>query len=116
MNINKPIFIKISPDESDKTIINIITHISNSSLSGIIATNTTIDKSMLVNDEIKSIDGGLSGEPIFNGNRLNACLLLRNKSKDMPLIGVGGVLSKKTLMKKLMLVLKPCSTIYRLYH
>ena len=100
LNIIKPIFLKISPDESDKTIINIITHIENSSLSGIIATNTTIDKSMLVNEKIKSIDGGLSGEPIMNKSTQRLSFI-KSKSKDLPLIGVGGVLSKEDFNEKI---------------
>ena len=100
LNIIKPIFLKISPDESDKTIINIITHIENSSLSGIIATNTTIDKSMLVNEKIKSIDGGLSGEPIMNKSTQRLSFI-KSKSKDIPLIGVGGVLSKEDFNEKI---------------
>ena len=100
LNIIKPIFLKISPDESDKTIINIITHIENSSLSGIIATNTTIDKSMLVSEKIKSIDGGLSGEPIMNKSTQRLSFI-KSKSKDIPLIGVGGVLSKEDFNEKI---------------
>ena len=100
LGINKPIFIKISPDESDNTISNIISDIENSSLSGIIATNTTIDKSMLANEEIKLIDGGLSGEPLMNKST-QSLHSIKSKSKDIPLIGVGGVLSKEDFNKKI---------------
>ena len=100
LDISKPVFLKISPDESDETISNIITHVQNSSFSGIIATNTTIDKSMLVNEEIKLIDGGLSGEPLMNKST-EKLSYIRSKSKDIKLIGVGGVLSKEDYDKKI---------------
>ena len=100
LDISKPVFLKISPDESDETISNIITHVENSSLSGIIATNTTIDKSMLANEEIKLIDGGISGEPLMNKST-EKLSYIRSKSKDIKLIGVGGVLSKEDFDKKI---------------
>ena len=100
LDISKPVFLKISPDESDETISNIITHVENSSFSGIIATNTTIDKSMLANEEIKLIDGGLSGEPLMNKST-EKLSYIRSKSKDIKLIGVGGVLSKEDYDKKI---------------
>ena len=100
LDISKPVFLKISPDESDETISNIITHVENSSFSGIIATNTTIDKSMLVNEEIKLIDGGISGEPLMNKST-EKLSYIRSKSKDIKLIGVGGVLSKEDYDKKI---------------
>ena len=100
LDISKPVFLKISPDESDETISNIITHVENSSFSGIIATNTTIDKSMLVNEEIKLIDGGISGEPLMNKST-EKLSYIRSKSIDIKLIGVGGVLSKEDYDKKI---------------
>ena len=100
LDISKPVFLKISPDESDETISNIITHVEDSSFSGIIATNTTIDKSMLVNEEIKLIDGGISGEPLMNKST-EKLSYIRSKSKDIKLIGVGGVLSKEDYDKKI---------------
>ena len=100
LDISKPVFLKISPDESDETISNIITHVEDSSFSGIIATNTTIDKSILVNEEIKLIDGGISGEPLMNKST-EKLSYIRSKSKDIKLIGVGGVLSKEDYDKKI---------------
>ena len=47
--IKIPLFLKISPDESNTIIENIIEIVKNSSFSGIVATNTTIDKSSLSN-------------------------------------------------------------------
>ena len=55
---------------------------------------------MLVNEKIKSIDGGLSGEPIMNKSTQRLSFI-KSKSKDIPLIGVGGVLSKEDFNEKI---------------
>ena len=47
LNYTNPVFLKISPDETQATIKDIVDKINNSSFSGLIATNTTIDKKIL---------------------------------------------------------------------
>ena len=100
LGIIKPIFLKISPDESQETMNNIIDNIKNSCFSGIIATNTTIDKSNIKNKKVKSIEGGLSGEPLMDKST-EKLSYIRSISGDMPLIGVGGILSKKDFDRKI---------------
>jgi dihydroorotate dehydrogenase len=100
LGIVKPIFLKISPDESEETIDNIIKHIENSSFSGIIATNTTIDKSNVKNEKIKSIEGGLSGEPLMEKSTRKLSFI-RSISSEMPLIGVGGIFTKQDFDRKI---------------
>ena len=99
-NITIPIFLKISPDETDQTINKIIELVNASSFSGIIATNTTINKSNLLNKNLKLIEGGLSGQPLMNESTKKLSYI-KSKSKDMPLIGVGGVLSKENYDQKI---------------
>ena len=100
LGIVKPIFLKISPDESEETIDNIINHIENSCFSGIIATNTTIDKSNVKNQKIKSIEGGLSGEPLMEKSTRKLSYI-RSISSEMPLIGVGGIFTKQDFDRKI---------------
>jgi dihydroorotate dehydrogenase len=100
LGIVKPILLKISPDESEETIDNIIKHIENSSFSGIIATNTTIDKSNVKNEKIKSIEGGLSGEPLMEKSTRKLSYI-RSISNEMPLIGVGGIFTKQDFDRKI---------------
>ena len=64
LKIDKPIFIKISPDESLDTIKYIVNKVQNSKITGIIATNTTTDKSALKDEKYWNYEGGLSGEPL----------------------------------------------------
>ena len=100
LGIVKPIFLKISPDESEETIDNIIKHIESSCFSGIIATNTTIDKSNVKNEKIKSIEGGLSGEPLMEKSTRKLSYI-RSISSEMPLIGVGGIFTKQDFDRKI---------------
>ena len=96
----KPIFLKISPDENDESIKQIIKIVESSIFSGLIATNTTTDKTLLKESKYHKYEGGLSGVPLFN--KSNQKLKLINAiSEDMPLIAVGGVINKETYFKKL---------------
>ena len=90
----------ISPDESDQILDNIITAVSNSFITGIIATNTTISKSKIINDEFKQIEGGLSGQFLMDESTKRLSYI-RNKSNNMPLIGVGGVMSREDFLEKI---------------
>jgi len=100
LKINIPIFLKISPDEKNESIDLIIKLVESSSIIGIIATNTTIDKSNILSKEFKVIDGGLSGEKLMDESTKKLSYI-KSKSQNMPLIGVGGVLSREDFKKKI---------------
>jgi len=100
VNFKKPIFLKISPDETDESIEMIIDLVKSSSITGLVATNTTIDKDNLTNKKLKKEDGGVSGEPLMDKST-NKISLIRSKCSDIPIIGVGGVMSKKDYLSKL---------------
>ena len=100
INTKLPIFLKISPDESDEVLDNIIELIEYSPISGIIATNTTIDKSYITNEKLRKIEGGLSGKPLkeISTSKIS---YLKTKNKDLNLIGVGGVMNKEDYQSKI---------------
>ena len=102
LKIDKPIFIKISPDESLDTIKYIINKVQNSKITGIIATNTTTDKSTLKDEKYWDYEGGLSGEPLREKSN-DLIYEIRKVSEEIPLIGVGGVMSQKDYKEKLTL-------------
>ncbi|MDC1123730.1 quinone-dependent dihydroorotate dehydrogenase [Gammaproteobacteria bacterium] len=100
LNNTKPIFLKVSPDESDKTIERIVEEIKKFNFSGLIATNTTIDKKLLKNSHYHGYKGGLSGAPLLaKSNETIKCI--RSIDEKVPLIGVGGVMSKDDFDGKL---------------
>jgi dihydroorotate dehydrogenase len=100
LNYLKPIFLKISPDEPFDVIFSIAEHVQNSKLTGLIISNTTINKEALKNSTYQDFDGGLSGSPLME----KSTLLLEAISQEYPelsLVGVGGVMNKADFNKKL---------------
>ena len=100
VNFKKPIFLKISPDETNESIEMIVDLVKNSYITGLVATNTTIDKKNLTNEKLKKEDGGVSGQPLMDKST-NKISLIRSKCSDIPVIGVGGVMSKDDYLSKL---------------
>ena len=85
-----PIFLKIAPDLSDADLADVAEVAVDARLSGIIATNTTLDRTGLHGPHAAQA-GGLSGAPLFNRATQVLARLSRDCGPDMPLIGVGGV-------------------------
>ena len=100
VNYAKPIFLKISPDESRESLESIIQAVDESSFSGLIATNTTINKDNLENPRYKKLNGGLSGKPLMSKST-KTIIDIKNISLNMDIIGVGGVMTKEDFHEKI---------------
>ena len=74
--------------------------VESSIFSGLIATNTTVDKTLLKESKYHNYEGGLSGTPLYNKSN-QKLELIHTIAEDMPLIAVGGVINKETYSKKL---------------
>jgi len=95
--IDTPVFLKISPDESEETILEILKIHDTLKINGFIVSNTSIDKSIL---EDCSHEGGISGKPLFE--RSNQLLERINEfNNEILLIGVGGVFTKEDYESKI---------------
>ena len=101
LNIDIPFFLKISPDETNDSIDNIIKTVESSFFQGIIATNTTIDKTNLSNKKFNNIDGGLSGRPLMDRSTETIKAIKSKSDKEIPVIGVGGVMNAADFNKKI---------------
>ena len=101
LNIDIPFFLKISPDETNDSIDNIIKTVESSFFQGIIATNTTIDKTNLSNNKFNNIDGGLSGRPLMDRSTETIKAIKSKSDKEIPIIGVGGVMNAADFNKKI---------------
>ena len=101
LNIDIPFFLKISPDETNDSIDNIIKSVESSFFEGIIATNTTIDKTNLSNKKFNNIDGGLSGRPLMDRSTETIKVIKSKSDKEIPVIGVGGVMNAADFNKKI---------------
>lgn len=85
---NTPVFLKIAPDLDDGEIADIAQTATETGVSAIIATNTTLARDGLSSPHAKEA-GGLSGAPLFE--RSTAVLAQLYALTDIPLIGVGGI-------------------------
>ncbi|BDW93157.1 dihydroorotate dehydrogenase (quinone) [Flagellimonas marinaquae] len=98
----KPILLKIAPDLTDDQLLDIISIVTDTQIEGVIATNTTIErtdlKSHLVLTEEK---GGLSGKPLTQRSTAVIRFLSEKSNKAFPIIGVGGIHSPEDAMEKL---------------
>ena len=101
LQIKIPLFLKISPDENNITIENIVEIVKDSIFCGIVATNTTIDKTALSNIKYKNIEGGLSGEPLMKKSTEMIELINKKANKTIPIIGVGGVMNREDYLEKI---------------
>jgi dihydroorotate dehydrogenase len=102
--VSKPILLKIAPDLSDSQLDDIIEIVEETQIAGLIATNTTIDRSNLQtpDSQVEAIGaGGLSGKPVKNRSTEVIRYLKQNSKTDFPIIAVGGVQRKEDYLEKL---------------
>lgn len=100
----KPILLKIAPDLSDSQLDDIIDIVADTKIAGIIATNTTIDRSKLTtpSKRIEEIgNGGLSGRPVGDRATEVIAYLHQKSGGSFPIIGVGGIDSAEAALAKL---------------
>lgn len=96
----KPIFLKISPGLSDVELLEIISIVEISKITGVIATNTTIQRDALT-DSQKNEVGGLSGAPLTHKSTEVIRFLHTHSHGAFPIIGVGGIMTVKDALDKL---------------
>lgn len=89
---SKPIYLKLAPDLAINEALELIEIAIDSGAKGIIATNTTLDYSLVTNPYDK---GGISGKVLAPKSRAmlkEIALFLRQKNKQTTLISVGGIM------------------------
>jgi len=100
----KPVVLKIAPDLTNNQLDDIITIVTETKIDGVIATNTTIDRSGLRTDKSKLIaigNGGISGRPLKQRSTEIIKYLSDKSNKTFPIIGVGGIHSAEDAIEKL---------------
>ncbi|MDB4174560.1 quinone-dependent dihydroorotate dehydrogenase [Bacteroidia bacterium] len=99
----KPLYLKIAPDLTFTQLDEIIALQSEIDFEGIVATNTSIDRTILAKSNKKIVEeigaGGISGAPVL-GVSNSFVKHIRSKS-DMTIIGVGGIEDQKSGQSKL---------------
>ena len=101
---SKPILLKIAPDLTNEQLDDIIDIVADTTIDGVIATNTTISRSGLktAKEEVNAIgNGGLSGKPVKVRSTEVIKYLSDKSNKAFPIIGVGGIHSKEDALEKI---------------
>lgn len=95
----KPLFVKIAPDLTEEAVDDIASVVEDFGLTGVITTNTTIQRSMLPSDPGQQ--GGLSGGPVRDLSNQMLRWIRERVSADTVVIGVGGITSAEHAIEKL---------------
>lgn len=95
-----PVFLKIAPDLTSADLAEIAEVALAAGVQGIIATNTTLDRTGLTSAH-KSEMGGLSGQPLFEKSTQVLAQLSQLTDGKLPLIGVGGVATPQQAYDKI---------------
>lgn len=86
-----PVAVKIAPDLSEEELIQVADSLVRHNIDGVIATNTTLDRSLVQGMRYCDEVGGLSGRPV----QLKSTEVIRRLSLELnnrlPIIGVGGI-------------------------
>ncbi|MDB9518338.1 quinone-dependent dihydroorotate dehydrogenase [Roseofilum reptotaenium CS-1145] len=105
---HKPLLVKIAPDLEDGAIADVVNLAQTYQLSGIIATNTTINKRSLktkVNPKTGALmeeeQGGISGVPLGDRSTEVIRLIWQHTQGQLPIIGVGGIFTPEDAWEKI---------------
>ncbi|WP_243843885.1 quinone-dependent dihydroorotate dehydrogenase [Paraburkholderia caballeronis] len=88
-----PLALKIAPDLDDEQVKAIADTVLRHRFEGVIATNTTLSRAAVQGLPHADETGGLSGRPVFDASNEVIRKLRAELGADVPIIGVGGILS-----------------------
>lgn len=96
-----PIAVKLAPDLDDDEIRSCCDSLLSREMDGVIASNTTLDRSLVAQHRFAQQAGGLSGAPLAD---LACSVVAKIKShvgERMPVIGVGGIMSGQQAVERI---------------
>ena len=91
----KPLLLKISPDNNERSMADICETVLRFSIDGLICTNTTVSHNHF------SGSGGLSGKPLMASSTETLRIARQFLGNEFPIIASGGVMSKEDYLKKI---------------
>lgn len=97
-----PLALKIAPDLSDDELRQICQSLLKNKIDGVIATNTTLDRSLVEGMKFALETGGLSGRPLTSRSTEVIKCLYQELGEEIPIIGVGGIDDYVSAKEKLM--------------
>ncbi len=86
----RPLFLKVSPDESPTQLEQVVSAAGAAGIAGFIATNTTVSRNSLSSSQAGEA-GGLSGRPLAERARQTVASIFGMTAGRLPIVGVGGV-------------------------
>jgi dihydroorotate dehydrogenase len=86
-----PVAVKIAPDLSLEELIQVSDSLVRHNIDGVIATNTTLDRSLVQGMQYCDETGGLSGRPLQLKSTEIIRMLATELNGRLPIIGVGGI-------------------------
>lgn len=104
MGKNRPILLKIAPDLTLEQLDDIISLVTETGIQGVVATNTTIDRSGLKSDaaKVESIGaGGLSGKPLTERSTDVIRYIHQKSNGSIKIIAAGGIFTAADAQEKL---------------
>lgn len=96
-----PVFVKIAPDMDNVAVQQVAETLLKSKMDGVIATNTTLDKSLVQGQRYADEAGGLSGLPVRDKSTEVLRQLRLAVGTKLPIIGVGGINDAQSAQEKL---------------
>ncbi len=96
-----PMTLKIAPDLDENQVKEIADLLMQHEIDGVIATNTTLDKTSVEGLKNATETGGLSGAPVKNKSTQVIQQLSKQLQGALPIIGAGGILSGADAVEKI---------------
>jgi dihydroorotate dehydrogenase len=90
-----PLLVKVAPDLTAEQISGLAADLRSLEVDGVIATNTSIDHSVLGKAPVADQSGGLSGAPLHPLSVRVIAQLRAELGKSFPIIGVGGIVNSE---------------------
>lgn len=96
-----PLVVKVAPDMNDEELHSLAATLRELKLDGVIATNTTLDKSAVEGLQHGDEQGGLSGRPLTEKANTLTHKLADALEGELPIIGVGGIFSAEDAVERI---------------
>ena len=100
---DRPIALKVAPDLDDKAIPGIADLLIKHNIDALIATNTTLDRTLVAGHRLAVEAGGLSGEALCHKSRHVLSQFHRELQDEIPIISVGGILTADEVQLRMQL-------------
>jgi dihydroorotate dehydrogenase len=89
--VKRPLTLKLSPDLDQRAIPAVAGLLRKYSVDGLVLTNTTIDRDVVLGQPFADENGGLSGLALRDKSRALLGAFYRELNDDIPIISVGGI-------------------------